>query len=104
MPEPTPRALPNGSSTKRAHGVTKFGVVQTKATRNITHADPRVTDPTLGVIAYDAWTFLREIESPEWQSKLHDPRAGVPTDLVNVSATLTALQCHEAVPNVTSFS
>ena len=49
VPEPTPLAplSPSSNSSTRPL-VTKFGVVQSKATRNITQADARVTDATLG--------------------------------------------------------
>ena len=104
VPEPTPLAplSPSSNSSTRPL-VTKFGVVQSKATRNITQADARVTDATLGVIAYDAGAYQREIESTEWQLKLHDKRAGSPTDLLNVSATLAALRCHEPVQNLSTY-
>ena len=66
----------------------------------------------LGVMPYRQWHFIKEVESPEWQEKLHAPKHGSPgglygshgpTDLINVSASLALLACGEPVRNVTAI-
>ena len=77
-----------------------------------------LSDAELGVMPYKPLTFAREVESAEWQQKIH--MSGLtpsgkrpngtylygshgPTDLLNLTATLMALKCGEPVLNATTY-